>query len=310
MRGGRPACSGDAGADNSRYIVAWSRAVASSHPRAAQVTARSALRSSRGAHTGTPRGGAPGRVAECGEAEWQSTESGEWPWTQRVVHQASWLGSFHLETYRYLHTGWSINNRTILNCSHFVARRYFFNPFSPKRNIHTGKLPQQHEFANASFVILFRCQIVSPYHVDGSANNVSVSRRSFLWNCWGTCAYNFVASSARTGEHLALSQTLSQNFMARRIKTFREEGRILKRSPTGRTPTVTTDEKRRILKLCPAEPQVLRWRLRELLSVQAEPAKIQCAFTLTIFQKWRPRHRTLFAEPPNCKVKQCDTKPE
>ena len=38
--------------------------------------------------------------------------------------------------------------------------------------------------------------------------------------------------------------------MARRIKTFREEeGMILKRSPTGRTPTVTTDEKRRILKL-------------------------------------------------------------
>ena len=84
--------------------------------------------------------------------------------------------------------------------------------------------------------------------------------------------------------------------MARRIKTFREKGRILKRSPTGRTPTVTTDEKRRILKLCPAEPQapesietaepqVLRWRLRELLSVQAEPAKIQSAFTLTIFQK-------------------------
>ena len=70
------------------------------------------------------------------------------------------------------YTGWSINNRTILNCSHFVARRYFFNPFSPKRSIHTGKLPQQHEFANASFVILFRCHFVSPYHVDGSANNV------------------------------------------------------------------------------------------------------------------------------------------
>ena len=35
----------------------------------------------------------------------------------------------------------------------------------------------------------------------------------------------------------------------------------------------------------PAEPQVLRWRLRELLSVQAELAKIQCAFTLAILQK-------------------------
>ena len=72
----------------------------------------------------------------------------------------------------FLSTGWSINNRTILNCSHFIARRYFFNPFSPKRSIHTGKLPQQHEFVNASFVILIRCHFVSPYHVDGSANNV------------------------------------------------------------------------------------------------------------------------------------------
>ena len=32
-------------------------------------------------------------------------------------------------------TGWSINNRTILNCSHFLARRYFCNPFSPKRSV-------------------------------------------------------------------------------------------------------------------------------------------------------------------------------
>ena len=69
-------------------------------------------------------------------------------------------------------TGWSINNRTILNCSHFLARRYYFNPFSPKRSIHTGKLRQQHEFTNASFIILVRCHFVSPYHVDGSANNV------------------------------------------------------------------------------------------------------------------------------------------
>ena len=69
------------------------------------------------------------------------------------------------------YTGWSINNRTILNCSHFLARRFFFNLFSPKRSIHIGKLPQQHEFANASFVILFRCHFVSPCHVDGSAND-------------------------------------------------------------------------------------------------------------------------------------------
>ena len=74
--------------------------------------------------------------------------------------------------YHDRYTGWSINNRTILNCSHFFARRYFFNPFSPKRSIHTGKLRQQHEFTNASFIILVRCHLVSPYRVDGSANNV------------------------------------------------------------------------------------------------------------------------------------------
>ena len=51
-------------------------------------------------------------------------------------------------------TGWSINNRTILNCSHFLARRYLSNPFSPKWSIHTGKLSQQHEFVMTSFVIL------------------------------------------------------------------------------------------------------------------------------------------------------------
>ena len=51
--------------------------------------------------------------------------------------------------------------------------------------------------------------------------------------------------------------------MARRVKTFREEGMLLKRSPTGRTPTVTTDEKRRILKLSvqqrPKPNQILRF---------------------------------------------------
>ena len=80
--------------------------------------------------------------------------------------------------------------------------------------------------------------------------------------------------------------------MARRAKTFREEGMILKRSLTGRTPTVTTDEKKTNIETvypaepqAPAEPQVWRWRLREFFSVQTELAKIQCAFTLEIFQK-------------------------
>ena len=43
-----------------------------------------------------------------------------------------------------IYTGWSINNRTILNCSHFLAGRYFCNPFSPKWSVHIGKLSQQH----------------------------------------------------------------------------------------------------------------------------------------------------------------------
>ena len=76
-------------------------------------------------------------------------------------------------------TGWSINNRTILNCSHFLARRYFSNPFSPKWSIHTGKLPQQHEFVMTSFVILVWCHFVSPYNMGGSANSVLCRGRHF-----------------------------------------------------------------------------------------------------------------------------------
>ena len=63
-----------------------------------------------------------------------------------------------------LSTGWSIYNRTILNFSHFLARRYFSNPFSPKWSIHIGKLSQQHWFVMASFVILVWCHFVSPYN--------------------------------------------------------------------------------------------------------------------------------------------------
>ena len=80
--------------------------------------------------------------------------------------------------------------------------------------------------------------------------------------------------------------------MARMVKTFRGEGMLLKRSSTGRTPIVTTDEKRRRFEtVCPADPQapaesqVLRWRLREFLSVQAGLAQIPLAFTPAIFQK-------------------------
>ena len=50
------------------------------------------------------------------------------------------------------------------NCSHFLDRRYFSNPFSPKGSIHIGKLSQQHYFVMASFVILVWGHIVSPYN--------------------------------------------------------------------------------------------------------------------------------------------------
>ena len=85
------------------------------------------------------------------------------------------VGHFNIDSVlRHIccHTGWSINNRTILNCSHFLVRRYFSNPFSTKGSIHIGKLPHQHEFASASFVVLFRSHFVLPHHVDGSVNNV------------------------------------------------------------------------------------------------------------------------------------------
>ena len=115
-------------------------------------------------------------------------------------------------------TGWSINNsRTILNCSHFLARRYFSNPFSPKWSIHTGKLSQQHEFVMASFVILLWCHFVSPYNMGGSANSnmggsansvLSVSRPSFLENRQGKRSLNLCKSGLHRKK---LSQSPSEN---------------------------------------------------------------------------------------------------
>ena len=116
------------------------------------------------------------------------------------------------------YTGWSINNRTILNCSHFLARRHFFNPFSPKRSIHTVKLPQQQWFANASFVILFRCHFVSPYHVDGSANNV-LCRGGLFCEIAGVLAH--IISS-----QVQLEQENSLNSLKRYPKTSWPEGSI------------------------------------------------------------------------------------
>ena len=164
--------------------------------------------------------------------------------------------------------------------------------------------------------ILFRCHFVSPYHVDGSANNV-LCRGGYFCEIAGILAH-------RISSQFQLEQENSLNSLKRYPKTSWPEG---SRHFGGRNnfeakpdrPDADRDngwKKANIETVCPAvpqapaEPQVLRWRLRELLSVQAELAKIQCAFTLAIFQKWRARHRTLFAEPPNCKVKQSDAKPE
>ena len=93
-----------------------------------------------------------------------------------------------------------------------------------------------------------------------------MSRRSFLWNCWGIRAFNFVANSAWTGEQLELSQTLSQNVMARMVnfvrkKWFWSEARRAGRRPWQRIKKAKNET------VCPAEPQapaeaqVLRWWL-------------------------------------------------
>ena len=132
-----------------------------------------------------------------------------------TIQQRGWQNFFYIWGKC---TGWSINNRTILNCSHFLARRHFFNPFSPKRSIHTGKLPQQQWFANASFVILFRCHFVSPYHVDGSANNVLCRGGLFCEIAW-VLAHTILSQ-------VQLEQENSLNSLKRYPKTSWPEGSI------------------------------------------------------------------------------------
>ena len=110
-------------------------------------------------------------------------------------------------------TGWSINNRTILNCSHFLARRFFSNPFSPKWSIHTGKLSQQHEFVMTSFGILVWCHFVSPYNMGGSANSVLCRGRHF-WQIARVNAHWICASPACT----------ERNSLYRHLKTWGSAG--------------------------------------------------------------------------------------
>ena len=98
--------------------------------------------------------------------------------------------------------------RTILICSHFLARRYFSNPFSHKRSIRIGKLPQQHDFVKASFVILVCCHFGSPYHVDGSVNNVLCLGGHF-WKIAGLHAHG-ISSWARLESKEALSIVISK----------------------------------------------------------------------------------------------------
>ena len=188
--------------------------------------------------------------------------------------------------------GWSINNRTILNCSHSITRRYFFNPFSPKRSIHTGKLPQRHEFANASFVILIRCHFVSPYHVDGSANNVLFRGGHF-------CEIAGVPSHLISSQ-VQLEQENSLNSLKRYSKTAWPEGpRHFERKewfgsearPAGRRPwqRMKTGEYWNCLSSrAPSPSRAPRFGdgdWESFFSVQTELAKIQCAVTLAIFQK-------------------------
>ena len=128
-------------------------------------------------------------------------------------NQKTTPGSASVYNHILQYTGWSINNRTILNCSHFLARRYFSNPFSPKWSIHTGKLPQQHEFVMTSFGILVWCHFVSPYNMGGSANSVLCRGRHF-WQIARVNAHCICASPACT----------ERNSLNRHLKTWGSAG--------------------------------------------------------------------------------------
>ena len=199
---------------------------------------------------------------------------------------------------------WSINNRTILNCSHFLARRYFFNPFSPKRSVHIGKLRQQHEFANASFIILVRCHFVSPYHVDGSANNV-LCRGSPFCEIAGIIAH-WISSQAQ------LEQENNLNSLKRYLKAPWPEGsRHFERKecfwsearPAGRRPWQRMKKGEDWNCLSSRAPSPSRASGFEMAIERVSfCASRTCTNSMSVypsdFQKWRPRHRTLFAEPP------------
>ena len=215
------------------------------------------------------------------------------------------------------HTGWSINNRTILNCSHFLARQYFLNPFSPKRSIHAGKLPQQHEFANASFVIPVSCQFVSPYHVDGSANIVL---------CWGGHFCEIAGVLAHwISSQVQLEQENSLNSLKRYPKTSWPEGsRHFERKewfssetrPVGRRPWQQTKEGESWNRLSNRTPSRSRAPGFEMVIAKASFCSSRtCKNSMCVYPSDFPEMTTFATERyllnrPHCKVKQNDTKPE
>ena len=73
--------------------------------------------------------------------------------------------------------------------------------------------------------------------MDGSANNV-LCRGGHFCEITGVLRIEFRHKFSLN------SQTLSENFIAQMVKTFREEGMILKESLTGHKPTVPTNEKK------------------------------------------------------------------
>ena len=102
--------------------------------------------------------------------------------------------------------GGSINNRSILNCSHFLTRRYFSKPFSPKWSIHTGKLSQQTRVNSWHHMLFwFGVTLFHLTNMGGSANSVLWPRPSFLGNRWGKRSLNFVQVRLARKETLSIA---------------------------------------------------------------------------------------------------------
>ena len=150
--------------------------------------------------------------------------------------------------------------------------------------------------------ILYRCHFVSPYHVDGSANNV-LCRGGQFCEIAGILAHTI-------SSQVQLEQENSLNSLKRYPKTSWPEGsRHFERKewfwsearPAGRRPWQRMKKGEYWNYLSSRAPSPSRTPGFEMAierpSFCSNFAKIQYAFTLAIFQKRRPRHRTLLNRP-------------